>query len=181
MRVAIMGSALATVCVLALLASVSRAENTMLLKLKDGRFFANARDFTHDPDFFADPHLKGTYHLQYHSPPLANEDPAYMIQYMEKDSHFEIALLNQPLGKTRKDAENYLVKKLGLDRRNMCLLNYRVSTVNDVSRTYAGVHWVLASVLARLRLNSAERIPTENCTGVFSGEGLADLSDFSGR
>lgn len=60
------------------------------------------------------------------------------IMYSTFDDSFAIALTLPPLKEARRDAENYLMQKLGLSQSEMCRLNANVLVPASVSLAYAG-------------------------------------------
>lgn len=104
-----------------------------------------AKNFLADSATVADPVNTGHYFLGYHyaeegiSDQTATPDPPYTIEYIAKTQYFGIVLLHEPLGKTRREAETYLMQALGVSQDEMCQLKYQISAPNRVSTQYAGV------------------------------------------
>lgn len=98
------------------------------------------RDFRHDPDVFSDEHSQNNYYLRWR--PSSFKDFPYVIMYSEPSrlasGGFTIGLF-KPLGKNRIQAEQYLMKKLGISTEQMCRLQYILTTDNTTSQDYAGV------------------------------------------
>ena len=76
---------------------------------------------------------------------LAGEDAGgviagtpYVIEFISSDYSFTIALMQEPLGSTRKQAEGDLMKQLGISTQEMCVLRYVVLVPFDISAQYAG-------------------------------------------
>jgi hypothetical protein len=70
--------------------------------------------------------------------PSTSKSCPYFVFYAEQSGGFAIGLLN-PLGKNRREAEQYLMKKLGLPKNQMCQLRYQLTTDVNSSQEYAGV------------------------------------------
>lgn len=70
---------------------------------------------------------------------VATPTTAYQITYIETTNFFNISLDKKPLGKVRQDAEQFLIRTLGVTPNQLCRLNYTLSTYNRVDQTYAGV------------------------------------------
>lgn len=117
----------------------------MNLRLPTGEVI-EVRDFTRDPDYWTDPKFREIHFLGYHyappghTDPNAAIDPPYLIEYIDAKGQqtFTIGLGKQPLGENRRKAEQYLMKKLGLSKGEMCQLEYTMTTDINTSRTYAG-------------------------------------------
>lgn len=67
-------------------------------------------------------------------------DPRYHIEYIAETQYFNIALLQEPLGASRRAAEARLLSLLGISKDDLCKLAYFVSTPNSVSQQYAGTN-----------------------------------------
>ena len=66
------------------------------------------------------------------------EKSPFIITYVARDQSFNIGLFAEPLGETRKAAEQYLIQKLGLSEREMCFLRASVVTPYWVNSFYSG-------------------------------------------
>lgn len=93
-------------------------------------------DFTAKPGVIQDPNVPGQYDLAGGSSPDAST--AYHIFYQSEDDYFGIALYKEPLGQTRRQAEQDLISKLGIPQARMCALNYVVAPGPGVNDAYAG-------------------------------------------
>jgi hypothetical protein len=60
----------------------------------------------------------------------------YNIGYDGVAKSFTIALLKEPLGNSRKEAEQFLMTTLGITQQQMCSLNYYVGTTYFVNESY---------------------------------------------
>jgi hypothetical protein len=104
------------------------------------------RDFSQDPEVGQYPGVGSFWYIGYHHPdpssgtqdPTASKNPPYEINYTPESGYFAIALLREPLGDTRKKAEQYLMSRLRVSKEVMCDLNYTLSVPNWVSARYAG-------------------------------------------
>ncbi len=62
----------------------------------------------------------------------------FNIFYNSTDGSFTIALLKEPLGQVRIEAEQFLMTTLGITQDDMCRLNYYVGTTSNVNPLYSG-------------------------------------------
>lgn len=95
------------------------------------------KDFKKDTETEAYPD-KSLYYLSGGLTPTINTTP-YSIFYAEADQSFHITLLKTPLKEMRKQAEQALLKKLGLTEAQACNLVVYVGTPGSVSEEYAGM------------------------------------------
>lgn len=100
-------------------------------------------NFINDPATVKDPINSSYYYLGYHvsesvPDPTANDNPPYTITYISETQYFNIALLQEPIGTVRKDAQQYLMAHLGISQDQMCRLNYMVSVPNRVNFQFSG-------------------------------------------
>jgi len=96
-----------------------------------------------DPATVKDPINPGYYYLGYHtsvgaSDPTATNNPPYIITYISATEYFNIALLQEPIGPVRLEAEQYLMAHLGISQSQMCQLDYMVSVPVRVNSQFAG-------------------------------------------
>jgi hypothetical protein len=93
-------------------------------------------DFTKDREPIAG--FEGPYYdLVYGSGPIfGNEGYAFEIQYDEKNAEFLVVLVEEPLGESRKSAEDFLRNKLALTNADLCTLNVFVTVPFDVNEVY---------------------------------------------
>lgn len=108
-----------------------------------GSSFIKTADFLSDPATIKDPINDGYYYLGYHvyegvSDPTATTTPPYVIAYIAATQYFNIALMQEPIGQTRRDAEQYLMARLGISETQMCKLNYMVSVPDRVNTSFSG-------------------------------------------
>lgn len=77
------------------------------------------------------------YDLVYGSGPIfGNEGYSFEIQYDEKNAEFLIVLVEEPLGESRKEAEDFLRNKLSLPDADLCKLNVFVAVPLDINEVY---------------------------------------------
>jgi hypothetical protein len=107
------------------------------------------RDFLRDEDTYEDPVNPGYYYLRY--PPQGN-NPPYHIVYIAQTSYFNVVLYEEPIGDSRRAAEEYLRGKLGLKQTEMCGLNYTVGTPNSVNSAYASMNLGFSFCTGAVRL-----------------------------
>jgi hypothetical protein len=95
------------------------------------------KDFKKDPETKAYPD-NSLYYLSGGLTPSGNTTP-YSIYYAERNKSFSITLLQKPLGSIRKQAEQTLLKKLGLSEVQACNLVVYVGVPAEISEEYAGM------------------------------------------
>jgi|CXWL01.1.fsa_nt_gi hypothetical protein len=99
------------------------------------------KDFISDSDAVEDPVNPGYYYLGYQTfGDMAKENPPYLIAFITDTHYFNILLLKEPLGESRKAVEKYLIEKLGISLEQMCNLNYSVGTPTSVNSVYASMN-----------------------------------------
>lgn len=118
------------------------AGTTMSVTGISGEVFQTS-NFMTDPVTVKDPINPGYYYLGYHSyegvpDPTATATPPYVIEYIASTQYFNIALLQEPIGEERGEAEQYLMAHLGIPQNQMCQLNYTISVPDRVNSQYAG-------------------------------------------
>ena len=96
------------------------------------------RDFRADPRTVQNENIPGEYILVGGKIATPKTTP-YVIAYVESTQMFNIALLREPIGSMRNEAEKELMERLGVSKSQMCLLKYTVSAPSWVNATYAGV------------------------------------------
>ena len=84
----------------------------------------------------------GYYYLGYHMKegfpdPTASDNPPYVISYIDSTQYFNIALLQEPIGSVREEAQQYLMQHLGISQDQMCRLNYMVSVPDRVNSQFS--------------------------------------------
>jgi len=93
-------------------------------------------------DFKKDPETKvsasgSLYYLSGGLTPSPTKTP-YSIFYVEADKSFHITLLQEPLRGTRAQAEQVLLKKLGVTEQQVCSLVVYVGVPGPVNQFYGG-------------------------------------------
>ena len=97
------------------------------------------RDFRKDEDVFIDNNTNpGFYTLGPRQTEDPTQDPAYLVGFQETDSFFLITLIEEPIGEGRRQAESYLLNKLGISQTDLCALHYLVSVPWWVNELYTG-------------------------------------------
>lgn len=96
-----------------------------------------------DPATTKDPINSGYYYLGYHvsegvPDSTATVNPPYIITYISATHYFNIALLQEPIGPVRIEAEQYLMTRLGITENQMCSLDYMVSVPYRVNLQFSG-------------------------------------------
>jgi hypothetical protein len=97
------------------------------------------KDILQDPETKADTNNKGHYFVGNSVDPTSSAPPnvPYVIEYIAATDFFSIALMQEPIGAARTQAEQYLMKHLGIAESEMCHLRYTVTTPAWVDTTYA--------------------------------------------
>lgn len=93
-------------------------------------------NFLSDPTTVKDPNNEGYYYLGHQ----ASDNSPYVITYISATQYFNVALLQEPIGPVRKDAEQYLMTRLGISQNQMCQLDYMVSVPDRVNSQYSGIN-----------------------------------------
>ncbi len=101
-----------------------------------------ANNFKNDPATTQDPINTGYYYLGYHvyggvPDSTSTNTLPYVIEYIDTTQYFNIELLQEPIGVTRQQAEQYLMAHLGISQSQMCELNYMVSVPYSVNQFYS--------------------------------------------
>jgi len=122
--------------------STTPQANTILIQTSAGGYL-RTRDFINDPLTAKDPINASYYYLGYHvyigvTDPTATENPPYIIEYLNSTQYFNIALLQEPIGAVRVDAQKYLMTHLGVAENQLCRLKYTVSVPARVNSQFAG-------------------------------------------
>ncbi|MDB5194936.1 MAG: hypothetical protein JWO84_120 [Parcubacteria group bacterium] len=102
------------------------------------------KDFIHNGETISDTQNPGSYllagQLGYCLPSTrcsAATSTDFNIGYNETNQAFTVALLTEPLGQARLNAEQFLEDRLGLTKDELCKLNYYVGTTYWVNERYA--------------------------------------------
>lgn len=69
--------------------------------------------------------------------PHGAEVTGFSVSYGEKFNNFNI-ILEEPLRANRIKAEEFMIKTLGIERRNLCDLPYRIGTTSYINSQLAG-------------------------------------------
>jgi hypothetical protein len=125
--------------------ATSTSTSKMLINLRNGTK-APANNFITNGTTIEDPANKGTYYLAGSSIecttgstcPIAGTEKDFTIVYYPNTQSFNIGLAAEPLGSVRKEAEQYLMKALGLTQDQMCNLTYYIGTTTYVNPQYGG-------------------------------------------
>lgn len=70
-------------------------------------------------------------------PIYGNEGYSFEIQYDETNAEFLVVLIEEPLGESRREAEDFLRNKLSLKDEELCKLNIFVAVPLDVNEVYS--------------------------------------------
>ena len=89
-------------------------------------------DFIHASSAVPDTANPGQYYL------TGSSTGGFIIKYTESGQSFIIALTEEPLGQTRANAEQSLMRTLGISQDQMCALNYYLGTDVYTSGFYGG-------------------------------------------
>ena len=122
--------------------STSAQAVTMSVTDANGGYIQTS-NFLADPSTVKDSNNSGYYYLGYHtkndfSGSSATVAPPYIIAYIDSTNYFNIALLQEPIGITREEAQQYIMAHLGITENQMCRLNYMISVPYWVNSQYAG-------------------------------------------
>ncbi len=116
------------------------SHNTKMVTSSDGGTIF-VKDFMHSSETTPDEFNEGFNNIGYKMPsptPAKIINPPYNIMYIEKTKYFNITLLQEPIGKARLEAEQYLMNQLGISQADMCRLIYQLSTPYWVNDFYSG-------------------------------------------
>lgn len=91
------------------------------------------KDFLSDPQTKEDQANKGYYFLG-NQPDVPNP---YVIVYIADTHYLNISLLQEPIGKSRTEAENYLLEHFRLSKDQLCSLDYTLTVPDFVNSTYS--------------------------------------------
>ena len=116
----------------------------MQLATQDGT--TTTRDFIHDGVTIPDKTNTGGYLLAGNlgyclsDPQRCQAAPAtnFSVYYNSAGQSFIITLTEEPIGKSRLAAEQFMMTTLGLNQQQMCDLNYLVGVTSHVNDQYAG-------------------------------------------
>ena len=103
-------------------------------------------DFVNNGQTVPDKNSPDTYQLVQNSEnclstgTCASQNPItdFSISYEKKYNFFNITLYTEPLGKSRQEAEQFLVNELKLSPQQLCNLNYSIGTISAVNSVYSG-------------------------------------------
>lgn len=107
------------------------AGGNMSIRALDGSSVVT-RMFLEDADTAPDSINQGYYTLN------TTNDSDFLVTYIAATQYFNIELIKEPVGQSRTEAEQFLARKLGLARQDMCRLNYQLSTPSSVNAFYGG-------------------------------------------
>lgn len=131
----ILGVALSVTLILSSAAAARMSDDAagrLSIKVRTGEYiFVN--DFRKTSSF--NKHGDKSYYLTRDEPMVRN---TFDITYTPNGDFFNVVIEDKPLSRVRRAAENFLQKKLGVTRDDMCNLNYQLVTVNSVSERYSG-------------------------------------------
>jgi len=122
--------------------ATSTSVTTMLVAAANGGTVQTS-NFINDSTTAKDPINPGYYYLGYHvnegvPDTTATDTPPYVIEYISATQYFNIALLQEPIGSVREEAQQYLIARLGISQDQLCRLNYMVSVPNYVNSQFTG-------------------------------------------
>lgn len=117
------------------------SQKTLTLQTSDGGTIM-VRDFLRDAATLEDTANSGHYYLGNSIDPTIDTPPSfsYVIVYNASAQSFSASLLREPLGRARQEAEQYLMRSLGIAEQDMCLLKYVVSVPGRVNTEYVGTN-----------------------------------------
>lgn len=143
---------------------------TIPIRLMNGQT-AYVPDFIHDPRTIDETHITGVnqYLLAGTTGLCSNpkvrcatgpKNAPFNIIYAAADHAFTITLTQRPIGPARAQAEQYLMRRLGLPGSNMCLLKYFLTTTTYVDATYGGNNLLFSFCPGAVRLSGDQGIRT---------------------
>ncbi len=97
----------------------------------------SVQDFKATPQVATTPDIPGMYILAGGTDPTKTGAP-YSIFYLESDQSFTISLFAEPIGEVRKQAEQDLLKQLGIPQNTACGLRYQVLVPYRINSFYSG-------------------------------------------
>lgn len=109
---------------------------TISVRMRDGGSL-QVHDFRQDLDTWKYPFGAGYYYLGHHFTDDPKQQVPYEVMYVERTQFFNIGLFHEPIGAFRKEAERYLMGRLGLTQSQMCRLQYTVAVPDSVNSSYA--------------------------------------------
>lgn len=116
-----------------------RANGTFILATQSGTTITT-KNFLNDPETTADTSNPGSYYIGNSIDPTNPDTSAapYVITYIGGTNFFSVSLLKEPINEVRRQAEQYLMQRLGISERQMCQLRYTMTVPVRVSQIYAG-------------------------------------------
>jgi len=124
-------------------ATTTITQGTTILVAIVGGGTMQVSDFINNSATVKDPINSDYYYLGYHMyegvpDSTVTDNPPYIIEYISSTQYFNIALLQEPIGTAREEAQQYLMTRLGVAQNQMCQLNYMVSVPWRVNAQYTG-------------------------------------------
>ncbi len=110
--------------------TTSAAEVTVAARGTDQPIVVN--DFVHNGTTAPDPSNTGNYYL------AGMNGSDFAISYNATSQFFTIALNKEPIGTARLEAEQFLLKALGIPEAQLCNINYYLGTDVYTNSLYAG-------------------------------------------
>lgn len=91
------------------------------------------------PDFLNDPEtIKDTVNPDYYRMGDVTPNSPYLISYISPTQYFDIVLLQEPIGESRRLVEQYLKQYLGISENDLCLIKYMIGVPSHVNTSYGG-------------------------------------------
>ena len=115
----------------------NRGKSISITTADGGRL--QTKDFKNDPAMTRDRINAGRYYLGFNLTNDPTEKAPYLIGYVETGDFFNVVLLQEPIGQSRKEAERYLMERLGISQNQMCTLRHTVSVPYFVNAFYTGM------------------------------------------
>ena len=120
---------------------------TMTIPARADGSAITVNDFLHNGTTMEDTQNPGTYYLAGsagyclpNSCPHGFQTDDFIITYDSSTKFITIDLRNEPLGRVRQEAEQFLMKTLGIQGNTFCAINYYLGTDVDVNEQYAGTN-----------------------------------------
>lgn len=125
---------------------VTLSGGTMAVARRGGGQAIIVNDFLNNGVTIADPENPSSYYLagsigyclEDGTCPSGAYADGFNVVYDAPEEFFTVALFKEPLGQTRADAEQFLLKALGIPKAELCNVNYYLGTSESVNSFYAG-------------------------------------------
>lgn len=118
--------------------STTQNSDTLSLKTSDGGTI-QVHNIKKDPALKEDTVNRGYYYFNMQTASTSSANPPYVIEYIDSTQYFNIALMQEPIGQARQQAEVYLAAHLGVPQEELCRLNYMVTVPYSVNQYFSSI------------------------------------------